>query len=176
LKNTTGITIKLAASECARLVGFLMLFLGLAIAPSWASQDPDESSAEVKQETAPLKEAVRPPVTGGPRAHRFFDKTNAALFFAVGAGRTLDYTSTRHFRNLGRDEILLTNAVVDNKPLFAAIEAGGAALSIGVSYLLHRAGHHKLERWVSVIHIGVSTFGAVRNYNLDPIPRPQLSP
>ena len=40
------------------------------------------------------------------------------------------------------------------------------ALSVGASYVLHRTGHHKLERWVSIVHIGVGTGGAVRNYCL----------
>lgn len=98
--------------------------------------------------------------------HRFWDKQNAWLFAGVAASRALDFHSTGNMRRRGRNEILLTNAMVDNKPSFAAIELGGAAASIGISYLFHRAGHHKLERWVSYLHIGVSTFGAVRNYSL----------
>jgi len=37
-------------------------------------------------------------------------------------------------------------------------------LSIGVSYLFHRYGHHKLERWVSILHISAATAGAAHNY------------
>jgi hypothetical protein len=69
-------------------------------------------------------------------------------------------------RRRGRNEILLTNEVVDNKPAFAAIEAAGALTSVGISYLFHRKGHHRLERWTSYVHLGVTTFGAVRNYSL----------
>ena len=61
---------------------------------------------------------------------------------------------------------LLTNRIVDNKPLFGTIEAAGVAASIGVSYLLHRTGHHRMERLVSVIHIGITVAGAVHNYEL----------
>ncbi len=81
--------------------------------------------------------------------------------------RAMDGISTRNFRARGRDEILLTNDIVDNAPAFAAVEAAGVAASIGVSYLCHRTGHHKLERWVSLLHIGVTGFGAVRNYSLE---------
>lgn len=70
-------------------------------------------------------------------------------------------------RARGRDEILLTNEVVDNKPAFVAIQLGGTAVSIGLSYWLHRTNHHKLERWVSIVHISVTTFGAARNYMLE---------
>ena len=69
-------------------------------------------------------------------------------------------------RRRGRQEIFLTNEAVDNHAGFAAIEAAAAGVSIGASYLFHRYGHHKLERWTSIIHIGLATTGAVRNYSL----------
>jgi hypothetical protein len=100
------------------------------------------------------------------KSHSFFDGPNAGLFAGVGVIRLLDYTSTRYFRRRGIDEALLTNDIVDNKPLFAGIETAGTAASIGISYLFHRTGHHRLERWVSMIHVGVGTFGFIRNYNL----------
>ena len=102
------------------------------------------------------------------KTHRFFDRNNLALFAGVAAVRALDYTSTQHFRSQGNDEVLLTNSVVDNKPLFAGIEVAATAASIGVSYWLHRTGHHKLERWVSIVHIGVGTFGDAHNYSQRP--------
>ena len=98
--------------------------------------------------------------------HRFWDGENRALFLGVAASRAMDFASTRHFRKLGDNEWLLTNRIVDNKPLFAAIEAAGVAASIGVSSLLHRTNHHALERWVSVLHIGVTVGGAIHNYSL----------
>jgi len=98
--------------------------------------------------------------------HPFWDKENVLLFAGVGAGRALDYASTRHFRDRGVNEWLLSNSVVDNKPLFTGIEAAGVAASIGASYLFHRTGHHKLERWVSIVHIGVAVGGSVRNYTM----------
>jgi hypothetical protein len=84
----------------------------------------------------------------------------------VGAARTLDYFSTLNMRRRGRQEIFLTDDLVDNHPAFAAIEAAATAASIGASGLFHRFGHHKLERWTSVVHIGLATTGAVRNYCL----------
>jgi len=98
--------------------------------------------------------------------HPFWDRDNIVLFAGVGVVRALDYLSTRHFRDRGVNEWLLSNSLVDNKPLFAGIEAAGAAASIGVSYILHRSGHHKLERWVSILHIGVGVGASARNYTL----------
>ncbi len=98
--------------------------------------------------------------------HRFWDKKNAWLFSGIGAARTLDYFSTLNMRRRGRQEILLSNDAVDNHAAFAAIETAGTGVSIGASYLFHRYGHHKLERWTSIVHIGLATTGAVRNYSL----------
>ncbi len=140
----------------------LLAFAFLKVASPIRAQEPTSNGTNPETgkstQTVPLKDA------GG--AHRFFDAENAALFTAVAAARALDYTSTQHFRERGVNEALLTNGIVDNKPLFAAIEAGGTAASVGVAYLLHRKGHHRLERWVSIVHIGVATFGDIRNYGL----------
>ena len=101
-----------------------------------------------------------------PREHRFSNKENLWLFTGVGAARTLDYFSTLNMRRRGRQEILLTNDVVDNHSAFATIEAATAGVSVAASYLFHRYGHHKLERWTSFVHIGLATTGAARNYCL----------
>jgi hypothetical protein len=105
-----------------------------------------------------------------PKTHNFWDKENIGLFAGVGAARMLDYASTRHLRDQGDNEILLTNAIVDNRPLFVCIELAGTAASIGVSYAFHRTGHHTLERWVSIGHIGVGVGGSIHNYALKPAP------
>jgi hypothetical protein len=117
---------------------------------------------------ATAEQPMEPAVLTPRPVHRFWDRTNTALFAGVAASRAFDYASTRHFRARGNNEILLTNAIVDDKPLFIGIELAGLAASIGVSAWLHHQGHHKLERWLSVVHIGVTTFGAVRNYSLPP--------
>jgi len=98
--------------------------------------------------------------------HRFWDRTNTFLFSGVGVFRGLDYASTRNMLARGRAEILLPDDVVNNSAAFAGVEAGGTAVSVGLSYWMHRTGHHKLERWVSITHIGVTGFGAARNYAL----------
>jgi hypothetical protein len=109
------------------------------------------------------------------QAHRFWDKKNDWLFAGVGAARTLDYFSTLNMRRRGDQEILLTNDLVDNHAAFAVVEAAGTGVSIGVSYLFHRYGHHKLERWTSIVHIGLATSGAARNYSLKTV-HPRTGP
>jgi hypothetical protein len=103
--------------------------------------------------------------------HKFWDRQNDLLFAAVGTGRALDYSSTLNLRRRGINEALLTNSIVDNHPLFAGIEVAATAASVGVSYIFHRTGHHRLERWTSAIHAGIAVGGAIRNYAL-PTPHP----
>jgi hypothetical protein len=67
----------------------------------------------------------------------------------------------------GREEILLPDDVVNNSAGFASLEAAATVTSIGLSYLMHRTNHHKLERWISIVHIGVTAFGDARNYALE---------
>lgn len=155
----------MTTSQRIRLFGLILLVLlasvTSAVAQEAGKQEPSLSSPR-KEPTAtskPQTEDASPP-------HRFLDKENGWLFAGVGAARTLDYFSTLNMRRRGRQEIFLTNDVVDNHAAFATIEAAATGVSIGASYLFHRHGHHKLERWTSYVHIGLSTTGAVRNYCL----------
>jgi hypothetical protein len=125
-----------------------------ALPQAGAQAGADPLNSENQKKSAPHKE------------HRFWDKENDWLFAGVGASRTLDYFSTLNMRRRGRQEIFLTNDVVDNHAAFAAIEASVTGVSIGAAYLFHHYGHHKLERWTSIVHIGLATTGSVRNYCL----------
>jgi hypothetical protein len=136
----------------------LIVFLNLLTASGQESGIP--SLSEGHEQSA----AINQPRSSLP--HPFWDRTNALLFTGVGVFRGLDYASTRNMQARGREEILLPDDVVNNSAAFAGVEAGGTAASVGLSYWMHRTGHHKLERWVSIAHIGVTGFGAARNYAL----------
>jgi hypothetical protein len=141
------------------------------------AQKVDGSSTFATEREAVLETPAPQPapflaVTAQPRRslskeHDFWDRTNRLLFAGIGATRTLDYSSTRNFQARGRQEILLPDAVVNNSAGFASLETAATVSSVGISYLFHRTGHHKLERWVSLGHICVTGFGDVRNYALE---------
>jgi len=151
----TGANFRVSGCRIAFLIALTCLF--------WP---PSVFAQEQGKPPAAPEPAKKPANPAPPKPHRFWDEENDWLFAGVGASRTLDYFSSLNFRKRGDNEVLLTNAVVDNHAAFAAIEAGATGVSIGVSYLFHRYGHHKLERWVSIVHITGATGGAAHNYSL----------
>jgi hypothetical protein len=143
------------------------LALVLLLAVPAVAQSTHSGPVSVDNEETPLALPVQPTAAERPApAHRFWDRENLWLFAGVAAFRNLDYASTYNMLRRGREEILLPNDVVQTHAGFMAVESAGTASSIGLSYLLHRTGHHKLERWLSIGHISVAGFGAVRNYCL----------
>ena len=130
------------------------------------SKDSDNtpSTPSAKSEAGPITPGVI--VDHPPSVHRFWDRENILLFSGVAVFRGLDYASTRNFQARGRTEILIPDDVVNNSAGFAGLEAAGAATSVGISYVFHRTGHHKMERWMSIGHIGVTGFGVAWNYSL----------
>src|SRR5579862_963516 len=148
-------------SVCNYLVVFLLL---LPASPSVFAQQTASPSPSDNDPKAAIEAPA--PAPQRPEVHRFWDRTNILLFSGIAFVRGMDYASTRNFQARGRQEILLPDEVVNNSAGFAALEAAGVMTSVGISYIFHRTGHHSLERWLSIGHIGVTSFGDVRNYCL----------
>jgi len=155
--------------------GSMSFLAGASFAQETGAQQAGLPGADARKPASPKPRGpvgVEPSLAGNMKdtahglVHRFWDKENDWLFAGVGASRTLDYSSTLNMRRRGRQEIFLTNDAVDNHVAFAAIEASATGVSIGAAYLFHRYGHHKLERWTSIVHVGLATTGSVRNYCL----------
>lgn len=100
-----------------------------------------------------------PTVEGRPLEHRFWDRQNQTLFALNGALATADFFTTR--RNLahnGKELNPVTRMFSGSTGALAAnfaLETGGV---MGVSYLFHKTGHHKLERLTSYVNLGASGF------------------
>jgi hypothetical protein len=149
--------------QLSKLAKRLLSIVLLAAGECCAQAPPTNSPENAPAISAPVPRALK----GEPvQLHRFWGKENGWLFGGVGAFRTLDYFSTLNMRRRGRQEILLTNDVVDNHAAFATVEAAATGACIGASWLFHHYGHHKLERWTSFTHIGLAATGSVRNYCL----------
>ena len=141
----------------------LMSALFLVSFQACAAEEPAKSAVQPDNASGTVLEVPLPP---SPPVHRFWDRENILLFSGVAFTRGMDYASTRNFEARGRKEILLPQDVVDNSAGFASIEAAATVTSVGISYVFHHTGHHKLERWMSIGHISVTSFGDIRNYCL----------
>jgi len=102
----------------------------------------------------------------GQTPHRFWDKTNVGLFSGVATVRALDVHSTEQVLRRGGHETLLPDGLVRNRAAFSAYSAGNVTAGIGVAWVFHKTGHHKLERWSSVVHIAFIGTLAGHNYTL----------
>ena len=130
-------------------------------------------SATLAQESpfaAAMKTSLIQPVPAAPfvqraepaeRPHRFLDHKNIMLFTAVGALNAADFCVTRNNLAHGGKELNpITRPFAGSTAGLAFNFAGETAGYIGVSYLWHKTGHHKLERVTSFVSIGGSA-GAV---------------
>lgn len=94
-------------------------------------------------------------------SHRFFDAPNLALFTANAALNTADFFVTRSNLQSGGTELNPVVRVFGRSSAGLAVNfAGETAGIIGLSYILHKTGHHRLERLSSTMNIGAS-IGAV---------------
>ena len=123
------------------------------------------SLALLQPESIEAAAFVKPmePVTmpEAPR-HRFWDRTNAALFAANTALSSVDFVVTRNnLRNGGQELNPVTRVFSGSTAGLAVNFAGETAGVVAISYFFHRTGHHKLERAVSVVNIGSSTTAVV---------------
>ena len=120
-------------------------------------------SAQQMPQGPPLSNAL---LLSAPRAeHRFFDRTSLALHGWNVAAETYDAVTTRRaldghpIHELNPFGALFVNHGWAGQAVFSyGFGVGGPLLT---SYLLHRTGHHKLERWVVAINaLGSTTAGS----------------
>jgi hypothetical protein len=92
-----------------------------------------------------------------PSPHRFWDRENSILFATSAAFSAADFVVTRdNLRRGGQELNPVTRLFSGTTPGLAVNFAGETAGVLGVSYVLHRTGHHKMERMVSMLNIGSS--------------------
>lgn len=103
--------------------------------------------------------------TSAPEQHKFWDRENRVLFAASAAFSAADFAVTRaNLRSGGQDRNPIVRFFGPSTAGLAVNFAGETLCVVGASYLLHRTGHHKLERIFTMVNIG-SSAGAV-SYDL----------
>jgi len=124
-------------------------------------------AAPAPEFTATPPAAVRPvfgPVTSntpGAEEHKFWDRSNRILLSAAAVMNGADFAVTRANLKSGGQELNPMVRVFGRSTAGLAVNfAGETAGVVGLSYLFHKTGHHRLERMVSLVNVGAST-GAV---------------
>ena len=105
--------------------------------------------------------AVAQGLPDAPSRHRYWDRENKVLFFTHAGVSTADFVVThQNLSNGGREMNPLAKPLCESGTPGQVVFFGGRVLStLSVSYALHRTGHHKLERWVTMFMIGDSAYG-----------------
>ena len=158
-------------------IGLVLMLPGLAlgqerslVAAVHPLEAVSESAAGLPAAPQPVPSAIEPvrpaPVApvqpafigvSGDVPHRFMDRENKLLFTAVAASAAADFFVTRaNLANGGQELNPLVRAFGTSTPALAAnfgIETAGV---VGMSYMFHRTGHHKLERLTSFVDAGGS--------------------
>jgi hypothetical protein len=98
-------------------------------------------------------------IAGSPvkvETHRFFDRANLIGTAIHAAVRTVDAVQTCALLSRGAREAWLP---MKGCPAIAAYSLSMVPAQIGNSYLLHRSGHHKLEKWMPYLWAAPSAAG-----------------
>ncbi len=124
---------------------------------------PEAPAARPVIEAAVIPTAIR---VRQPSGHRFFDNTNLRLHLGVLAAETADLITTREVLRAGGTE---RNPL--SRPLMRSGLGGQMAATYGLgegtallaAYLLHRTGHHRLERVVPIFLITIEGLATASN-------------
>lgn len=110
-----------------------------------------------------IKPAIKP---RQKPSHAFFDRTNLRLHVGAVAAETADLITTREVLAAGGTENnpvfrpLIRRGVGGQVLVFYGFGEGGGLLT---SYLLHRTGHHRLERMVPIATMVVEGLAGASN-------------
>ena len=96
-----------------------------------------------------------------PSQHKFWDRQNKTLLIMHAGVTTADFVVThQNLSNGGREMNPLAKPLCESGTPGQVVFFGGRVVStLSVSYALHRMGHHKLERAVTMFMIGDSAYG-----------------
>jgi hypothetical protein len=87
------------------------------------------------------------------------DEKNRLLFSTVAIFSAGDFAVTHmNLANGGRELNPLVRPFAGSTPALAANFVGQTAGVVAISYLLHKTGHHRLERMAPAVNIASSAF------------------
>jgi hypothetical protein len=110
-----------------------------------------------------------------PGAHKFWTKRTIVLFAIDAATKGMDAYATRRVLDHGGEEYnpISRPFVTRGTPLLAGYFASSLAIDTGLSYLLWRRGHHKLQVVPFLVGTGINAQAGISTFaNTPPEPAP----
>ena len=169
---------------CARTIAlFLAAILPGAVAsaqevssarlPDAASPAMESKAAVSNEETASLM-AARLPLAEAPASlmvapaarpqlaaeHKFFDRQQLVGFYVHSGVRVADTINTCHELANGATEVWIPTQSCAG---IAVWQAGSVGLALGIGWLLHKHGNHRLERIVPWVGTSASAAGLTKS-------------
>jgi hypothetical protein len=113
-----------------------------------------------------------PPAVNVEPPHRFMDKTNVFLLTASLLAQTADAVTTQRFIRFGEHEgnAIARPLVEQGWPGQIALGALFTSAEVGTMYVMHRWGHHRVERLIPIIDAASS--GSLAYLNAQAVPPP----
>lgn len=101
-----------------------------------------------------------------PTPPRFWDRANKILFSSHAALEAIDFGITHHnLSDGGRELDPMAKALCEGGTAGQLVFFGGRMAGvIAISYMLHKTGHHKLERAFPVYASGDSAYGVAYSF------------
>jgi len=119
---------------------------------------PETVEAAAPVPATPVK-AVQPEPLQIPEApeHKFWDRENKVLFATAAAAAAADFTVTyQNLQSGGRELNPITRLFSGSTAGLAVNFAGETTGVVGLSYLFHKTGHHRLERLTPLVNFSAS--------------------
>jgi len=141
---------------------FLGTLCGAAFSQQTSSQLDDTGELEGGGFASPATQAQALPAAP---SHGFWDRENRILFASVAASSAADFAVTySNLQNGGKELNPITRVFAGSTATLALNFVGETAGVMGVSYIFHRTGHHRLERLTPIVDACAS--GAAVTYGL----------
>jgi hypothetical protein len=134
----------------------LLLAMGLCLIPlSALAADP--AAATPAAPAPPIIAVVRPPAP----VHKFLDGPNVLMFGISAAMMAADIATTKQALQVpGSREM---NPLAKSSASLSVLKFASFGAGMGISYMMHKTGHHKAERIVPLIFGVPSGIAAAHN-------------
>jgi hypothetical protein len=123
-----------------------------------------EESPAAKPTAGPIEPAAAVSATlpETPQPHQFWDRKNQLLFAGVAGVNAADFAVTRsNLENGGKELNPITRLFSGSTAGLLANFTGETVATMGISYLFHKTGHHRMERITSAVAMSVSTHAVI---------------